>query len=259
MTRTYVVTGAASGIGKATAALLKAQGHRVIGVDIKDADIVADLSTAEGRQGMADAVAKAVDGPVDAVLAVAGLATPTADTVSVNYFGMVATHELLRQLHEGSEAPRSVGVASMASLMPYDPELVEIMLDGDEASARARAETLAADPAKANQIYASSKVAYCRWVRRNAAAPEWAGAGIPLNAIAPGVIVTPMVEPLLATEEGREQIAKGVPMPLNGFAKPEAPAHLLAFLASPENSHLCGQVIFIDGGSDVVYRGDSTW
>jgi hypothetical protein len=50
-----------------------------------------------------------------------------------------------------------------------------------------------------------------------------------------------------------------VPMPLNGFAEPIAPAHLLSWLVSEENTHLCGQVIFIDGGSDVVIRGDSTW
>lgn len=259
MTRTYAVTGAASGIGKATAELLKAQGHRVIGIDIKDADIVADLSKAEGRQAMADAVARAADGKLDAVVAVAGLATPTADTVSVNYFGMTATLDMLRPLLAGSDAPRAVGVASMASLMPVDDELVELQLAGDEEAARARAEVLAADAQTGGLIYSSTKVAFCRWVRRNAATPEWAGASIPLNAIAPGVIVTPMVEPLLATEEGRAQIAQGVPMPLNGFAPPEAPARLLMWLASEENTHLCGQVVFIDGGSDVVYRGDSTW
>ena len=47
--KTYVVSGAASGIGAATAALLREQGHRVIGVDLRDADVTADLGTAEGR------------------------------------------------------------------------------------------------------------------------------------------------------------------------------------------------------------------
>jgi len=38
-----------------------------------------------------------------------------------------------------------------------------------------------------------------------------------------------------------------------------APAYLLAWLTSEENAHLCGQVVYIDGGSDAVMRGDSTW
>ena len=52
--KTYVVSGAASGIGAATAALLREQGGRVITVDLHDADVTADLGTAEGR---AEAVA----------------------------------------------------------------------------------------------------------------------------------------------------------------------------------------------------------
>ena len=50
-----------------------------------------------------------------------------------------------------------------------------------------------------------------------------------------------------------------VPMPLNGIFEPHSVAYLLAWLASAENAHLCGQVVFIDGGSDVIIRGDSTW
>ncbi len=259
MTRTYVVTGSASGIGKATAELLTSQGHRVIGVDIRDADVVADLTTEAGRTGMVDRVRELTDSRIDAIVANAGLATPTPATVGVNYFGMVATLERLRPLLEGSPAPRAVGVASMATLMPVDEELVEAQLDGDEAKALARAEVLAADDEKGQLIYASTKVAFARWLRRSAPTDAWAGKGIPLNAVAPGVILTPMVAPLLEGEGAREGLEQMVPMPLNGFAEPIVVARLMAWLTSEENTHLCGQVVFVDGGSDVVIRGDRVW
>ncbi len=54
--RTYVVTGSASGIGAATAARLQASGHRVVGVDLRDADVIADLATKKGRRTLVDQV-----------------------------------------------------------------------------------------------------------------------------------------------------------------------------------------------------------
>ena len=54
-------------------------------------------------------------------------------------------------------------------------------------------------------------------------------------------------------------MADVVPMPLNGYMQAEVPARLLAWLVSEENSHVCSKFVFVDGGSDVVIRGDSTW
>jgi NAD(P)-dependent dehydrogenase (short-subunit alcohol dehydrogenase family) len=260
MPRTYVITGAASGIGKATAELLVERGHRVIGVDLAGTDVNVDLSTTDGRAELVERVRELSDGTIDAIIANAGLATPTAKTVAVNYFGAVATLEGLRPLLAGSGAPRAVVTVSMASLFPGDQALMEALLAGDEAAAMARgAELEASAPEVANQIYATTKAALSRWVRRNAATPEWAGAGIPLNAIAPGVVATPMTAQYTGTEEARHAILEMVPMPLGGIFEPRDAAYLLAWLAGEENAHLCGQVVFIDGGSDVVIRGDSTW
>jgi hypothetical protein len=50
-----------------------------------------------------------------------------------------------------------------------------------------------------------------------------------------------------------------VRLPLSGNMCPKAPAALLAWLVSEENTHLCDQVVVIDGGSDAVIQGDSTW
>ncbi|MGX5680600.1 SDR family oxidoreductase [Schumannella luteola] len=260
MSRTYVVTGAASGIGKATKELLEERGHRVIGVDIAGAEVTVDLSSEEGRASLVDQVRAISGGTIDAVIANAGLATPTPATVAVNFFGAVATLEGLRPLLGGSSAPRAVATCSMASLFPPDEELLAALLAHDEKAAIHRAgELVAAGEQQAGQIYGTTKQALARWIRRSAPTEEWAGAGIPLNGIAPGVVVTPMTAAFTSTSEARDAILHQVPMPLNGIFEPRDVAYLLAWLTSEENAHLCGQIVFIDGGSDAVIRGDSTW
>lgn len=260
MPRIAVITGAASGIGKATKDLLESRGERVIGVDLHDADIEADLTTTAGRTQLVEQAHERSGGVVDSVYAVAGLSTPTPTTAAINFFGATATLQGLRPLLTEAAAPRAVAVSSMAALFPPDDELVAAMEAEDESAALERAEHLAQDPeTTGGLIYGSSKLALSKWVRRQAPTPPWAGAGIALNAVAPGVIATPMTAELTATEESTAALLEQVPMPLNGVAGPEAVANLLAWLGSEDNAHLCGQIIYQDGGSDAVIRGDTVW
>jgi NAD(P)-dependent dehydrogenase (short-subunit alcohol dehydrogenase family) len=260
MARTIVVTGSASGIGAATTKLLRERGDRVIGVDLAGSDIDADLATPAGRAAMVEAVTKMSGGVVDAVVANAGSAAQVPLTVSINFFGAVATLEGLQPLLAASDAPRAVITSSMASFMDNDEELVVACTMGDEQTAQERAQALVDAGEGAEQlIYASTKNAINRWMRTVAPTDAWAGAGIPLNAVGPGVIETPMTEDFLATAEGREMLAQMVPMPLGGNGRPEEVAELIVWLASPANSKTTGQVIFVDGGSDAVLRGPTAF
>ncbi|MCU1406498.1 MAG: dehydrogenase, short-chain alcohol dehydrogenase like [Glaciihabitans sp.] len=255
--RTYVVTGSASGIGKALTERLRRDGNTVFGVDIRDADITVDLTTEQGR---ADLVAQAMQksgGVLDGVVAVAGLAAPIPATVGVNYFGALATLEGLRPLLLKSDAPRAALVASLAAIEPVDDELLAALVANDEPTAIARATAIAGQKLNgaSNTIYNSSKRAIALWLRANAPTETWAGASIPLNAIAPGVIATPMIGDALSSAEGRAALDAGAPSPLNGpAAPPEAPANLLAWLVSAENTNTTGQIIFVDGGADSIRR-----
>jgi NAD(P)-dependent dehydrogenase (short-subunit alcohol dehydrogenase family) len=260
MTRTYVITGAASGIGAATAKILKSSGNKVIGVDINDTDVKADLSTADGRKEAAKAAIEMSGGVIDAVIACAGLAHPIAKTVSVNYFGVTEFLNALNPTLAKSSAPRVAVTSSMASLMPNSVALVEAMAKDDELAALAIAQGLVDAGGGAEQlIYGSTKRALSRWIRRECIKPAWAGSGIPLNAVGPGIVKTPMVAEMIATQEARDSLAKIVPMPLNGFLEPEGVAALLLWLTSPENTHTTGQTIYIDGGSDAALRGENIW
>ncbi|MFE1949324.1 SDR family oxidoreductase [Streptomyces sp. NPDC059524] len=258
MSRTHLVTGAASGIGKATVERLRAAGHRVIGADLKGADICADLATAEGRAELVERTAELTGGRLDAVIACAGLSQFSPLTVRVNCFGAFATLTGLRPLLAAGTDPRAVVISSVASVHPADQAIVDAVLSGDEDAAVAAAQA-AADRGEGHVIYGSSKQAVARWLRRTAVGEEWAGAGIPLNAIAPGTIVTPMTQPMLDDPEMRKVVDASVPMPLHGHATPEQVAPLLEWLTSPVNTHVTGQVVFIDGGADAVLRGDGAW
>lgn len=257
MSRTAVVTGSASGIGRATVERLAADGVRVIGVDLRDADVEADLGTPAGRAAATAAIRDEV--PLDAVVCCAGVEAKGDVTVRVNYFGVVELLEGLRPLLAASPAPRAVVVASFAAIHPsVDPELVEACLAGDEPRAVAAcAGAQAADPPRS--AYASSKQALVRWVRRSAPTPAWAGSGIALNAVAPGVIATPMTQYRLDDTARRAALLDVVPMPLHGPGEPEHVASLLAWLASPENVLVTGQVVFVDGGAEAAVRGEEGW
>ena len=252
------MTGAASGIGAATVALLESKGHRVIGVDLRDATVIADLATADGRARMVREVSELTGGAVDVVVANAGTIGQGATDVRLNYFGTVATLDGLRPLLARGSSPRAVVTASQAVVHEVHDDLVAACLDGDEPRAVA---ILPSEPSPfdATWIYASTKRALATWLRAQAVRREWAGEGIALNAVAPGVVRTPMTQPLLDDPIGAELLTAAIPMPLGGVVEPGAIAHVIDFLAAAGTTALTGQVLFVDGGGDCVLRGADIW
>jgi NAD(P)-dependent dehydrogenase (short-subunit alcohol dehydrogenase family) len=257
MSRRIAVTGAASGIGRALVQQLAAAGETVIGVDLKDADVCADLGTEAGRAHAVASVLEQCGGVLDGLVACAGINTPSPALVSVNFFGVTALAEGLRPALAPAPAPRAAVVGSISGTQPVDAQVVDACLAGDEAAALARAQEVMGDGPQ--KLYPSSKSALVQWMRRVCVTPDWAGAGMPLNAVAPGVVRTPMSEPLFADERMKAVMDRAVPMPLNGYAGPEVIATALGWLISPENTHMTGQVLYVDGGAEVSLRGSAVF
>jgi NAD(P)-dependent dehydrogenase (short-subunit alcohol dehydrogenase family) len=257
-TRTYIVTGAASGIGAATARLLRERGDRVIACDLHDADVIGDLATVDGRAAVVDGVARLCGEKLDGIVANAGGGPP--DTMlSLNFFGAVATLESLRPWLVSSAAPRAIAVSSISSLGPTDPALVDVCLTMDEPAAIATSRDSIAAGKDPLALYGSAKHALNRWCRRRAAEADWAGAGIALNVIAPGIIDTAAAAYILSTPAIFEELGRRVPLRGAYPGRPEQLAALVAWCVSPANCLMTGQVLFADGGFECQARGETVW
>lgn len=256
----YAVTGSASGMGHQVAQKLRDAGHTVIGVDIKQADIVADLSTAQGRQAAADGVLAASGSRLDGAVLAAGLGPArVADRVhliaQVNYLGVIDLLGAWRPALAAVDRAKAVVFSSNSTTTtPLVPARTVRAFLAHDAEKAVRSVRLFGKNASVF-VYAASKVAVSRWVRREAVTSEWAGAGIRLNALAPGAVMTPLLEEGLSMPSEAKRIRQ-FPVPVGGFGDPGQLADWVLFMLSDAADFLCGSVVFVDGGSDAYFRAN---
>jgi NAD(P)-dependent dehydrogenase (short-subunit alcohol dehydrogenase family) len=251
---TIAVTGSAGGIGGAIRRRIESAGHRVVGVDVRDSEVVADLASASGRADAVAAVRAAAPDGLDGLVVAAGIGgstpAPPAAVVRINYFGAVALLDGLHLDLVDGQLRAAVAIASnSATAVPHrDLTLVERCLADDEDAAAALADTMDGE-----LVYALGKLALARAVRRRAVA--WAP-GVRLNAVAPGPVLTNLTRAALEHPVTGDLIRQ-FPVPLDRWGEPEEIAAAVWFLLSPDASWITGAILFADGGTDALLRPDA--
>jgi NAD(P)-dependent dehydrogenase (short-subunit alcohol dehydrogenase family) len=240
--RTAVVTGASSGIGKATAARLLADGARVVAVSDREDELEravaalaalgdvsgehCDVSDETGMHALAARVAAL--GGADVVVANAGV----HEEVSIEQLDAARLERMLRINVIGAYLSVRVFLEQLAS-------------SGRGAVVfTASTNGLVAEPRMAH--YNSSKGALVMLTQ--SLAVDLAPRRIRVNAVAPGTIRTPLIEHLLGDGSGMEHFG-GIPLGRLGAA--EEVASCISFLASPDASYVTGAVLVCDGGQTV--------
>ena len=225
-----IVTGAASGIGKATVELFRSEGATVVGADaVEGADVRSDAgSEAAVRDLVADVAEK--HGGLDIFFANAGIsggwATITEQTEA-----------------DWAEILRVNLIGPFLAIKYAAPEIAKrgggsIICTASVAGLRAGA---------GGAAYSASKAGVINLVQ--SATQQLYGTGVRVNAICPGLIETGMTKGIydLARASGQED-RLGELNPLNRGGEPGEIAHAALFLASDEASYVNGAALVVDGG-----------
>jgi NAD(P)-dependent dehydrogenase (short-subunit alcohol dehydrogenase family) len=252
--KTFVISGGASGIGAAVTDLLQARGERVIVVDLRKGDVLADLSTESGCQHAIDALKRLAPEGLDGLIPCAGLGphvTPVELIPRVNFFAatrlITGLHPLLKQ--KGGAVV--VISSNSASLPGYHADYLQALAREDEPLAT---EIIAG--LDGQSAYGGSKYALTVWMRKQA--PAYMAEGIRMNAVAPGITHTAMTDGVFQDQQWGEAIRQFSDMtPCGRMATPEDIAHCILFLLDPVSAFVCGAVLFADGGTDALLRPDS--
>ena len=224
-----IVTGAGSGIGKATVELFRSEGATVVGSDLRGADVTCDAGSEADVEALIARTAEE-HGGLDIVFANAGISggldsifeQSAADWQEILRVNLIGPFLAIRHAAPHLKARGGGSIICTASV----------------AGIRAGA---------GGPAYSASKAGVINLVE--VAATQLCGANIRVNAICPGLIETGMTKPFYdwARSSGKES-RLGHLNPLKRGGEPEEIAAAALFLASDESSYVNGHALIVDGG-----------
>jgi NAD(P)-dependent dehydrogenase (short-subunit alcohol dehydrogenase family) len=224
-----IVTGAGSGIGKATVDLFRREGATVIGADLKGADVDCDAGDDAQVKALVDKVI-ADHGKLDIVFANAGISG-----------GLASIFE--QSVDDWTEILRVNLIGPFLAIKHAAPHMAEagggsIICTASVAGLRSGA---------GGPAYSASKAGVISLVK--SAAQQLTGSNVRVNAVCPGLIETGMTEFIYERARAKGQEDRlGHLNPLQRGGEPAEIANAALFLASDEASYVNGHALVVDGG-----------
>lgn len=260
----YAITGGSSGIGAQTVKLLKEQGHEVINIDLKNGDIEVDLSKPEGRQKTIDELHRMHPEGLDGMILNAGVSGTCGNLeliISLNFFSTIevakGVYDLL-QKKRGAMVVTCSNTISQGRIRMDIADLLNNNNDDEQRILKIVGQMDRTDLHVGNMIYVATKYALARWVRRHSA--SFAANGVRINAVAPGNVNTAMTAVLTPTTK---MAINALPIPTlygqDALMDPEEIASVIVFLVSDAARGVCGNIMFVDGGTDALLNTEKVY
>lgn len=240
-----IVTGAASGIGKAIATRLGALGATVVVADLNETGAAETAKAIEAAGGAAMGVRADVTSLADARATVAAARERYGRLdILVNNAGWDRVEFFLE--NDPSHWDKVINI-NLKGQMNFARAALEAFVEQGEGG---RIVNMASDTGRVGSMgevcYSACKAGIIGFTK--ALARECVRAKVLVNAVAPGLTDTPLVAGL--DQKVMDAIVKGIPMRRMG--DPSEPAEVVAFLASGSNTYITGQVISVNGGANMV-------
>jgi NAD(P)-dependent dehydrogenase (short-subunit alcohol dehydrogenase family) len=242
--KTALITGAASGIGRAMALRFATEGARVVVVDLAEGvrDTAAEIERTGGRAHavIGDAASpEIIDEAISIAESLGGLDAALANA------GISGGMQTLAQL--GVEDWERVLRVNLIGPFVLVQRAAAVMVPRGRGAIVCTASVAGLRSGAGGMPYSASKAGVISLVQT--AANQLAGTGVRINAICPGLTETGMTQPIFDGARARGNERKlGQLNPLRRAAGPEEPAALALFLASDDSSYVNGQAIAVDGG-----------
>ena len=239
--KTVIVTGASSGIGKATAILCAEMGAKVVALGRNEQRLAETMAQLQGEGHIMSAFdlndEKAMDAAIAALTLVDGVAC-CAGVANMNPFQFVAKEEMDRVFSANFFSPvMLVNKLLKAKKLQKGSSVVFVSsVDGPKVVHAG------------NSVYSASKSALVGMARNMAV--DLVGKKIRVNSVLPGTTDTKMIRTTNVMEEMLQETAKALPM--KRFAMPQEIANAIVFLLSEASSYITGTELVVDGGSSIV-------